>query len=283
MLNRYRFLGDLLIATILVWLVVGIVMSIVSLALYDYPEPNASAAVRPERSDAPATIEDYAVIRERDLMRLASKPLKSGGPSGEDARVSVADLGVILKGTIAGDDLFARAIVEEGGNQVLYKLGERIKGAEIVAIYRNKIILNVNGREQMLEVQDSASGPAQASPTPPTPGQALLAGTDTSVNQVMQDLDKYIGRARISPYFRGGEPYGFRISSVSRGSALYEVGVRSGDILRSVGGQPVRTPEDVNKAFAQFKGAATVAIEVERRGATQNIDVPVAEIIKGKS
>lgn len=276
MLNRYRFWGDLLVATLLVWLVVGIVMSIVSLILYDYPEPGPAVTVaRPQTAER---IEDYAGIKQRDLMRLAAKPLKSGAQLGEDADVAVADLGVVLKGTIAGADIFARAIVEEGGQQVLYKLGERIKGAEIVAIYRNKVILNVGGREQMLVVQD-----APGTPGGPALGQTPLAGTDTSVNKVMQDIDKYMGRARMSPYFKGGEPYGFRISSVSRGTPLHDVGVRSGDILRSVGGQPIRNPEDVNKAFAQFKDAPRVSVEIERRGAAQTIDVPVAEIIKGKS
>jgi len=281
MLSRYRLLVDLAVATLLVWLTVGIVMSVVGQAIYQYPDPEVGTNQTAVAARAPLRLEDYALINERDLMHLAAKPL-TGGLSGENSAVDAAQLGVKLVGTIAGPVFFARAIIDEGGNQALYKIGERIKGAEIVAIYRNKIILNVGGREQMLAVDPAAAGDAAANAGAEQPAAPLgqLTGPPGG-NLMMPELSRTVGQARISPFFRSGDPYGFRISGVSPGSAVYNVGVRSGDILRSVGGQPVRTPEDLNRASSRYRNSSRVAVEIERDGASQTIDVPLAEMLKG--
>lgn len=276
MLSRYRLLGDMAVAALVVWLLVGIVMSVVGQVVYKYPEAGAAPLAVVQR--APLRLEDYALINERDLMHLAAKPL-TGGLLGENSAVDAAQLGVKLVGTIAGPVFFARAIIDEGGNQVLYKIGERIKGAEIVAIYRNKIILNVGGREQMLAVDLDAS----TAEDKPAAAEDQSPAAKFGPNLADRNSSPSFGQGRISPFYKSGKPYGFRVSGVVPGSSIYGLGVRSGDILRSVNGQSVSTSEDLRRVSAQYKGAARVSVELERHGAPQTIDVPLAEILKGSN
>jgi len=62
---------------------------------------------------------------------------------------------------------------------------------------------------------------------------------------------------------------------VDNDSPLYGVGVRSGDVIRSVNGIPVRSPEDAFKAYQQLGNQSSVQVELERGGSSLSVTVPV--------
>ncbi|MBN1635753.1 MAG: PDZ domain-containing protein, partial [Deltaproteobacteria bacterium] len=95
------------------------------------------------------------------------------------------------------------------------------------------------------------------------------------MSDIMSNLDEYIGKARVIPYFKGGEPYGFRVSNVDKESIIYELGVRSGDILRSVNSIPIRSPEDAFKAYQDLQNDPSVEVEIERGGQPTTLTVPL--------
>jgi len=88
-------------------------------------------------------------------------------------------------------------------------------------------------------------------------------------------MDQLIGNARVVPYYRGGQPYGFRVSNVVEGSQVYEHGMRSGDIIKSVNGIPIKTPQDALNAYQELQNGTTVQMEVERQGATTSLTIPL--------
>jgi general secretion pathway protein C len=92
---------------------------------------------------------------------------------------------------------------------------------------------------------------------------------------MMKNLDEYLGKARVIPFFRGGEPYGFRVSNLGSDAQAYQFGMRAGDIIRSINGVPVRTPEDAFKAYEQFQNESNVQLEVERGKDTVTVSIPV--------
>ncbi|HPJ08440.1 MAG TPA: PDZ domain-containing protein, partial [Deltaproteobacteria bacterium] len=95
------------------------------------------------------------------------------------------------------------------------------------------------------------------------------------VPAAMRNMDQLIGNARVVPYYRGGQPYGFRVSDVVEGSQIHEYGMRTGDIIRSVNGVPIRTPQDALSAYQELQSSSTVQLEVERQGTTTSISVPL--------
>ncbi len=283
MLKRFKWLTDLILATAVLWISAGMVTSIIGYVLYDPPKPvNTSVKIKPVKQ---RSIAYYDIIKERDLFNVDKKPVASS--TKENAKIEaqkIADMGVVLKGTIAGPEEIARAIIEEGGKQKIYRIGDRIKGADILAIYRNEVILDVNGQKQKLVIKETQSSGVISARQPSSSGVAagMAALPNTAMGNIMQNLDKYIGRARISPYFKGGEPYGFRISNVNRGSMIYDLGVRSGDVLKSVNGIQIKTPEEAFKAYQELQSETSVSVELERRGATQTIDVPLDELLSNQ-
>lgn len=282
--RRYLWIAELAMITLFVWVIAGIIASITGYVLYEPPFPQKKVEVSATQAKKPAkTRGTYDVITTRDLLKVAKSGPATGGSSlTGDADMPFAEMGLALRGTITGPKEIARAIIEEASAQKLYRIGDNIKGATLVAIFRNKVIMEINGQEQMLVVEDTksstsvASGSAQGSVR--RPRFPRLPGAAAGAPDAMKNMDQVLGSARVVPYYRGGQPYGFRVSDVAEGAKIYELGVRSGDIIKSINGVPIRTPEDALNAYQQLQSNTTVDLELERRGGTTTrVTVPLGK------
>ncbi len=274
--KRYQWLVHLAILTLFIWVIAGIVWSITGHIFYKPPQPDRRGVTVETPRRRPADRGSYDIIKTRGLFDIQAKGALPSGGVDQDKDRPIAEMGISLKGTITGPEAFARAIIDDKGKQQLYKIGDEIMGARVLAIFRNKVIMEVNGQEQQLVPEEPGgrkagrAGPAMARAMPERGSNGAMPPAD-----VMQNMEQFLGRARVVPYFKGGEPYGFRISNVDNDSPLYGVGVRSGDVIRSVNGIPVRSPEDAFKAYQQLGDLSSVQVELERGGSSLSVTVPV--------
>ncbi len=275
MFNRYKWVIPVVFITLFAWVIVGIIMSVSGQLLFEMPgPPKNSAAIATIPKKQPAPMSSYDIIKERKLLgSITTTP--QGTLTGDDRDRPIAALGLLLKGTIAGSDLYSRAIIEDKGKQQIYKIGDSVSGANIIGIFRNKVILVMNGQEQMLIPEDKTDkkGPRGGTPPGPAVPMANLSGGDMS--SVMQNMEQLLGNARIVPYYKGGEPYGFRVTNVESSSPLFGLGVRSGDVIKSVNGSPVKSTEDAMKLYQNMQNVSSANIELERHGVTTSVNIPL--------
>ncbi|MDT8271979.1 MAG: type II secretion system protein GspC [Desulfomonilia bacterium] len=285
MFRQSRWVIDLVVITLFLWVAAGIIASIAGQMLYEFPRERTgkqATALQTTKQSSPK--QAYDIIVQRDLLQVPKKRPASSTEVviEQDVVRPIAEMGLSLKGTITGPKEISRAIIEEKNEQKSFKIGENVKGAKILAIYRNKVIMDVNGQEQMLIVEEprsslQASAPrrreARAPTRPAVPEQR--EERPSGMTDIMRNLDQYIGKARVVPYFREGEPYGFRVSNVTDEALIYELGVRSGDIIKSVNGIPVRTPEDAFLMYQELQNESSVELELERQGQSTTINVPL--------
>jgi len=273
--KRYKLIATVVIITLFVWVIAGIITTITSHALYEPPRPVKTVEVANiHRDRLPKNKAMYDVIATRDLLKVAkARPAGQGQSVTGDAERPLAEMGLALRGTITGPSEIARAIIEEANDQKLYRIGDTIKGARIIAIFRNKVIMDVNGQQQMLVVEETKSGMGLASRGGLR--RARASGAPGGIPDSMKNMDQLLGNARVVPYYRGGQPYGFRVSDVAEGAKIYELGIRTGDIIKSINGVPIRTPQDALNAYQELQGNANVQMEIERQGTTTTISVPL--------
>jgi general secretion pathway protein C len=266
-----------MVVTAFAWVVSGIVTSVIGHLIYEPPAPpKAAEAPQVARNRArPAARADYDVVVERDLFKVSrNKPADVNIQVAGDADRPLAQMGISLRGTITGPREISRAVIEDTGEQKLYRIGDSVKNATIIAILRNKVIMDVNGQQQMLVVEEQAGGPARVASArarlhePRRPRMAQPTAADA-----VRNLDKLVGNARVVPYYRGGQPYGFRVSDVVEGSEIYNQGMRTGDIIKAVNGIPIKTPQDALNAYQELQNSSSVQLEVERQGASIPINV----------
>jgi S1-C subfamily serine protease len=90
-----------------------------------------------------------------------------------------------------------------------------------------------------------------------------------SMLQQMQRPD-ILTQALIVPNSGGG----FLVREVQPGSVYEKLGVRVGDVIRSVNGQPINSMDDVMKVYQQLGGlhrAGNVNLEVARAGRIESL------------
>jgi general secretion pathway protein C len=278
MLNRYKWLVPVVFITLFAWVIVGIIMSVSGQLLFVMPGPPKKSEITVQTpKKQPAPISSYDVIKESKLLGSISKG-PQGTLTGDDRDRPIAALGLLLKGTIAGSVIFSRAIIEDKGKQQIFKIGDSVSGANIIGIFRNKVILEMNGQEQMLVPEETtgkkgAKGGPSGPSVPTIPIGGMSEGGDMS--SAMQNMEQFLGNARVVPYFKGGEPYGFRVTNVDNSSPLFGLGVRSGDVIKSVNGIPIKTPEDAMKLYQNMQNISSANVELERHGTTTSVNVPL--------
>jgi type II secretion system protein C len=278
--RRYKLIATIVMITLFIWVIAGIITTILGHGLYKPPMPQKVVETASLIRNKPLkTKGTYEVILNRDLLKVAkARPTGQDQPIAGDAERPLAEMGIFLKGTITGPSEIARAIIEESNEQKLYRIGDTLKGATVIAIFRNKVIMDVNGQQKMLVVEEAKSGPGLASRGARMNRSARFPGGNPGaggVPEAMKNMDQLLGSARVVPYYRGGQPYGFRVSDVAEGAKVYELGVRTGDIIKSINGVPIRTPQDALNAYQELQGNTNVQMEIERQGTTTTVSVPL--------
>lgn len=197
-------------------------------------------------------------------------PALALAPFGKAASASQAQatgIAVVLKGVVfvVPSSLSTAFISAAGEAPKPFRIGDAIEGATIEAIQRDRILLNNGGRTEFLAFPDPAAtapavnvaggSPAPSSPSPPP--VAASAPAAPSAASILQRFD-------ASPT-RGGYAVGQNAPP----------GMRPGDVVQSVNGQPLGRGEADQAAFANAARSGSAQIQVLRDGKPTTLTVPL--------
>lgn len=212
-------------------------------------------------------------------------------PSFDGARRTTLPLE--LAATMESDDpRFSLATIKnvEGGFAGLYGAGDSIAAdVQIVAIAAGRVDLLNQGRPEYLEF--GAAPPPSAPKSPSVPAKktkntgkeavasAGIPGADEAIKcdgggcQVERDFVESLiakpqllvgqGSARVAKTTKGED--GFRLGGVKKGSLPDLLGLKSGDIITEVGGQPL-TYDSLMALYPKLRNASHIEVTVDRRG-----------------
>ncbi len=250
-------------------------------------ERPAETAVRP--------LSHYAAIEDRNLFQTgdATAPPAAAEPEPETQPAEALQetrLQLKLWGTVTGDGDRTYAVIEEPRKreQNLFRIGDTLEGAKVKEILREQVILTVNGQDEVLRMAEAPDRsrsvatravPAQAPSTPfqgndgDSPQQVNLSRSE--VESAMDNVNSLMRQARIRPHFRNGKPDGLTLSRVRRDSVFTRLGLRSGDIITGVDGQPIQSVDDALKFYNSLKSASNLNLQIRRRGQTQTLQYAI--------
>ncbi|PTL80429.1 type II secretion system protein GspC [Vitiosangium sp. GDMCC 1.1324] len=199
-------------------------------------------------------------------------------------------LRVKLLGTlVANDNLWSVASVLDMGNQrsTTYMVGDRIQGAEVIFIERERVIILNNSRKEFIDGQpgDGATPVASYTP-PPVPsgppvqppnglGNGIKAVSEndyevprTEIDRTLANLNDVAMQARIVPAFKDGQAQGFKLFSIRPDSIYSKIGVQNGDVIKRINGFELNSPEKALEVYTKLKEASRIEIELERNGSS---------------
>lgn len=234
----------------------------------------------------------YRSIEQRNLFQIpsdsASEPVEI-----DLSALQPTELKLKLWGTITGPDEVKRAVVEDTAKhrQVILREKDEIAAAKIKIILRDKVILAVNGEDQILEMENPASNqtagkalrrippgvraaPSAARITPP----ARLAGEQAQRpamrirlrpalwDRLTASPDDWDQFAAVSPHQDDAGNSGLLFNRITPASPLRRLGIRNGDILTGINGEPVGSLQDMASIFQDAASDEEMTIALKRRG-----------------
>jgi len=231
----------------------------------------------------------YNSITNRNLFNTKDKSdSKSKGINIDSLKQT--ELKVKLWGTVTGPIKTAYAVIEETEKrkQNLYKTGEPVQNATLKVILRNKVVLEVNGKDEILELEDPESNREtgrKSQKTSKNLSRKLSDNKPSTIHKQQQqitlnrskieasgsDIIQLTDENLIKPNFNNGEPDGIVLSNVRSNAILRQMRLRNGDIVSEINGQKINSTEDIIKLFNTIHISSEVDLQIKRRGKTKNL------------
>ena len=98
------------------------------------------------------------------------------------------------------------------------------------------------------------------------------------INDAMNNVSKLMTEIKISPHLgQDGQPSGLAVSNIKPNSIFRRMGLRNGDVLKSVDGQDIRTVDDALKLYESMKSADSLSVQIQRRGRDRMIQYHIRQ------
>ncbi|MFO7750102.1 MAG: type II secretion system protein N [Desulfobacteraceae bacterium] len=217
----------------------------------------------------------HAMISEQEQQKEKTDPR----PQLAIETMEKTDLDLKLWGTVTGDEHGACAVIEDKktNSQALYKIGDAIQSAVVRKILRHRVVLNNNGKDQILEMdmEDRISGPVKKTVPGPAENAENITLDRSLVNRSMENINTLMKQVRIRPHFSGGKPDGMLLYGIKNDSLFKKMGLRNGDIIMGVDGKKIRSVDDALALYQNLKNASGVDMQIKRRGRIKEINYNV--------
>ena len=214
-------------------------------------------------------LSDFRSITERNLFGSLEKAAK-GVKEEEVKDLEPTSLRIALLGTVTGDDQNAFAVIEEKDKrkQGLYRVGDSIQNATVKMILREKVVLRVGTKDEILTMEESAASRREERPGPSQPAKkgSTITVNRKELSDSLKNINKVLSQVRIRPHFKDGKSDGLSVSRIKAGSVFSKLGLRNGDIVQKINDKPINSPDDVLALYEKLKSGSQVSVEVTRKG-----------------
>jgi len=210
---------------------------------------------------------DYAVFQRFDAF------FRTGGQSSlaEDTAAGSGQMrlfGVRADGSGGGSAIIGLA----DGRQVSVAVGEAIEpGLLLRSVGSDHVVLARGDSLSRLIFSDLPTG---APPPPPPPaGEQTVTPAPPPASAATVDPASLVAEASLRPRMQGLRINGFTVTSGGDAPALAAAGLKSGDVILAVNGQPLDGPARIAALRGQLADAGSAEIRFERNGAVQTTTI----------
>ena len=312
-LARFKPLGPFLGLALIAYLSAGIVTTFIADSRMPVPGvPEASKSKKRKRRSNRGNL--TAHIAERNLAgtKRSEQPAAVSDPGeavddGELVKSSIN--GHVLAVVRFENKAWSVAQIENGLQRKSYigYIGDRMWPSEnssadlfeILEIEADRVIIRElsNNKRSYLERKEQKGGPSAS----PSTGKSKSSGKSGKRSEVTKEITKGIKSsgsnrweveqksidtvlnnlsvlsqdARVVPDFSGGKQRGFKLFSIKPGSVYSKIGVRNGDILTTVNGYGLDSPDKILEVYGKLKDSSQITVEILRRGKPLSLEYSI--------
>jgi hypothetical protein len=110
--------------------------------------------------------DDYQIIIDRNIFGAVLEKSEEKLPTQPvEEELQPTKLKLSLMGTVSGTSKDTRAIISDDTSrkQDIYAVGDSVQGALIKVIERRRVVLRVNGKDEVLDIKEREGGPVETS------------------------------------------------------------------------------------------------------------------------
>ena len=269
--------------TLVAYLCAGIWWQLVGAQLI-VPQPG-QAGGGPTQS----TSGEKRTLPQRDLDLILQRNLFQdraiATPGAEQAQIdslAVTTLNLQLLGTVAVVGAEGRiepraVILDKGtGQQEVYREGDTVAQATIRKILRAKVVLGVQGRDEILamDVNPASGGAGQGSGAGQGGGRGNRVVLDRrEVQSAMGNVSSLLSQVKIKPVSGEHGTSGFALDHIAGGSLFDKIGLVNGDVIQGANGKAVTSPEEAFALYQGLKNQTNVSLTIIRGGKPETVTV----------
>lgn len=198
------------------------------------------------------------------------------------------------------------AIVGAEGTAKLFRAGQALDGREILAIGPSRVFMRPSGGApchiaMFSEGEAPAARPmvratavAAADRPQPEEREGSISASDMEagitrvndttfnvqrglVDNILTNQAELMRTARIIPHEENGRVVGVKMYGIRRNSLLGRLGVQNGDMLRTINGYDMSSPDSALEAYTRLRTADHLTLNVVRRGQPTTIDYNIQQ------
>ena len=239
----------------------------------------------------------YAAISTRDVFNSAKpEPEKPKEPP-KPTELKLKLWGVVVH----NEDARSYCVIEDLNTrkQELFRINDVVAGlARVKAVEWDRVILDRDGREEILDLAQPGAGAgpggttvAAARPVAGAAGASDAAATKdphieqlgdlayavdkTEVDSALDNMNQLFTQIRAVPHFEGGAATGFRLFAIRQGSLFDKIGLKNGDILRSINGNPINDPSRALAMLGELRNQRELAVEIMRNKENKTLNYQI--------
>jgi len=256
------------------------------------PPPLASKPRRPEPTTATSSKQPEGILKRNIFCStcppIIDEPHPDGGvidPSMEPVKTALPlALLAIMYAPPPNGIKWSIAVIRdtEIKSTGAFPVGGKVHGATVIEIQETRIYLDNAGKTEFLDLFEKPAPPA------PPPAASAAGGTDPlsvemdkgikktgehsydiqrgTLESVLGNMSLLSRSARIVPEMRDGKAAGFRLYAVKPDGPFAKIGMQNGDVISSINGLEITSPEKALEVYAKLKSASHLTLGMESNG-----------------
>lgn len=281
--KKYSWLINLVLLIVLSYTLASFTAAYIRSRLFTVPAAGADNTAVEQKAVTPQVKKDqnyYTGIIERNIFNSSAQGLDelTGGAAGP---VSKTNLDAKLLGTVAGTSEYAYAVVQLDNDINVYRVKDHLGNAIVLSIERKKVIILHNGAKEELSMfeegsqQEAGAGTAAAGGGIQQVSQGNYVIPESQFKSATQNIGTLLTQARVVPNLEAGKINGYRIFAITPGSLYANIGLQEGDVIHSVNGIQVTTPESALQLFQQLQNERRFTVDINRNGQSMTLNYAV--------
>jgi general secretion pathway protein C len=289
LLRKYLWAVDLAVVALCATFLGMAASGAVESKLASSPAPARVAPPKPAKPDSkPAFNKDPTALLKRNMFCSTCPPLFEvsqidTGPVEEPETKTALPLALlaIMYAPPPNGIKWSIAVMRDTEAKIMgaYPVGGKIHGATITGILETRVYLDNDGKAEYIDLFELPAPPPQAAAAVAAskdPFDAALANgikklgehnyelQRSTLESVLGNMALLSRSARIVPEMKDGKAAGFRLFAVRPDGPFALIGMQNGDIISSINGLEITSPEKALEVYAKLKSASHLSLGMER-------------------